>query len=235
MMVVSMVWFVGDLQGNGHLPLANTPLTNCKAFGFWMRILMGACTICALTAFRAYGLYRVFFLNLPYHTVGLYLPFFIYYMIMLVYGIVAQVLKSSLTIEYFAPLDICNYKMEFKVSLFAFMWLSWVAIIGVFWKIRNIKSSFNEGREMMVTLPMYNCMFNRQEYLSRWILKLRKDGLQNEYDDDPNASGGHSHVLSASYNVRNNMLYSSTGGKGDSKGFQQIGDGCYQSKDNSNV
>ncbi|KAI7833641.1 hypothetical protein BX661DRAFT_63638 [Kickxella alabastrina] len=60
MMVVSVVWFVGDLQGNGHLPLANTPLTNCKAFGFWMRILMGACTICALTAFRAYGLYRVF-------------------------------------------------------------------------------------------------------------------------------------------------------------------------------
>ncbi|KAJ1896746.1 hypothetical protein LPJ66_003808 [Kickxella alabastrina] len=32
-MVVSVVWFVGDLQSNGHLLLAGTHLMDCKAFG----------------------------------------------------------------------------------------------------------------------------------------------------------------------------------------------------------
>ncbi|KAJ1934873.1 hypothetical protein GGF37_006209, partial [Kickxella alabastrina] len=41
--VVSAVWYVGDLQANGHIPLANSGLTNCKAYGLWMRILLGAC------------------------------------------------------------------------------------------------------------------------------------------------------------------------------------------------
>ncbi|KAI7833639.1 hypothetical protein BX661DRAFT_63633 [Kickxella alabastrina] len=277
--LISMIWFVGDLQGNGHLPLANTPLTNCKAFGFWMRILMGACTICALTAFRAYGLYRVFFLNLPYHTVGLYLPFVIYYACLLIYGVVCQVLKPEITVMYLPSIDICKYTRPFKMSLFVFMWLSWVAMMGVFWKIRNIKSSFNEGREMLIScgiifgallsatvmnvsrplyplslslrvittvlnhfaanalwwiimaVPMYNCMFNRQEYLNRWILKLRKDGLQNEYDIDPNASGNHSRISSSSNNAREIILHSTIVGGGNKRGFLPMNGGSLQSKE----
>ncbi|KAI7833646.1 hypothetical protein BX661DRAFT_177277 [Kickxella alabastrina] len=217
MMASSAFWFVGDLIANGHLRTAGTIMNNCMAFGVWVRLLLGACTMCILTSFRAYGLYRVFFLNLPYHTIGLYLPF-------------------AIT----TPM------------LFVFLWLTWAVMIGVFWKIRNIKSSFNERREMMVTctiifgalvfmtimnytsqfyalkttlrvvttvlshlatnalwwiimaVPMYNCIFSRQEYVSQWILKLGKDGLQNEYDINPNATGGHSNIYLSSYNAHSN-------------------------------
>ncbi|KAJ1943941.1 hypothetical protein GGF37_002424, partial [Kickxella alabastrina] len=236
MMLISIIWFIGDLQGNGHLRIAGTVMTNCKAFGLWMRLLLGACTMCVLTALRAYGLYRVFFLNLPYYTIGLYLPFSLYYVLLLIFGIVAQVLNPTQTIQYFAPLDICEYNETFKTSLFVFLWLTWSVMVGVLWKIRNIRSSFNEGREMLVSciiiliillcattmnyvrplyplslslrvvttvlnhcatnalwwiimmVPMYNCIFNRQQYLSRWIQKLREDGLQNEYDIDSNTT-----------------------------------------------
>ncbi|KAI7823491.1 hypothetical protein BX661DRAFT_186728 [Kickxella alabastrina] len=197
MIAICAIWFVGDLQTNGHVPLANTPMTNCKPFGLWMRILMGICTLCALVTLRAYGLYRSWAVS----------AVLLYCVCMLVYGIVAQVLKPEITMQYIVPLDICNVHPSFKASLF--------------WMIRNIKSSFNESREMLIicfiifanlifvttlnyvrpqlallatslnhigthmlwwlimAVPMYNY---------RWINTLRKDGLQNEYDVSANTA-----------------------------------------------
>ncbi|KAJ1899328.1 hypothetical protein LPJ66_002181 [Kickxella alabastrina] len=247
LMLISMVWFVGDLQSNGHVPLANTLLTNCKAFGLWMRILLGACSVFALTALRAYGLYRVFYLNLPYHSLGLYLPVAIYCLILLGYGIIAQALKSEKTTFYNPSYDLCSLNKGFKTSLFVLLGITWFLLMAVHWKIRNIKSSFNESREMItngfimfavlifslvinfkyptypmnrivrilatsidhvgthllwwliMAVPIYNCMFNRQRYLSHWINKLRKDGLQKEYnvDSDAIANNGHESLLQA--------------------------------------
>ncbi|KAJ1946414.1 hypothetical protein GGF37_001180 [Kickxella alabastrina] len=247
LMLISMTWFVGDLQSNGHVPLANTPLTNCKAFGLWMRILLGVCSVCALTALRAYGLYRVFYLNLPYHSLGLYLPVAIYCLILLGYGIIAQGLKSEKTTFYIPSYDICSLDNGFKTSLFVLLGITWFLLMAVHWKIRNIKSSFNESREMItngfiifaffvfsivinfkyptypmnrnirilatsidhfgthllwwliMAVPMYNCMFNRQRYLTHWINKLRKDGLQKKYniDSDAIANNGHESLLQA--------------------------------------
>ncbi|KAJ1899717.1 hypothetical protein LPJ66_001933 [Kickxella alabastrina] len=273
MMASSAFWFVGDLIANGHLRAAGTVMTNCMAFGVWIRLLLGACAMCILTSFRAYRLYRVFFLNLLYHTIGLYLPFAIYYTCLLIVGTILQVLKPKITIYYEEYIDLCVAHLSFKAILFVFLWLTRAVMIGVFWKIRNIKSSFNERREMMVTrtiifgalvfmtivnyvsqfyalqttlrvlttvlshlatntlwwiimaVPMYNCIFSRQEYVSQWILKLRKDGLQNEYNIDPNTTGGHSNIYSSSYNARSN------GAKGDNKGFLQMNNGSYQSKE----
>ncbi|KAJ1899173.1 hypothetical protein LPJ66_002282 [Kickxella alabastrina] len=253
-MAICAIWFVGDLQANGHVPLANTPMTNCKPFGLWMRILLGICTLCALVTLRAYGLYRVFYLYLPYHSLGLYLPFSLYCICMLVYGIVAQVLKPEITTQYIVPLDICDVHPPFKASLFVFLWLTCLIMVIVQWMIRNIKSSFNESREMLLicfiifanlifvtvlnyvrpqyplnkdlrllatslnhigthmlwwlimAVPMYNCVFNRQGYLDRWMNTLRKDGLQKEYDISANAT--------TTNNAGSLFLASTSGGKG---------------------
>ncbi|KAI7823492.1 hypothetical protein BX661DRAFT_186730, partial [Kickxella alabastrina] len=154
LMLISMTWFVGDLQSNGHVPLANTPLTNCKAFGF----------VCALTALRAYGLYRVFYLNLPYHSLGLYLP----------------VLNNFLH----PVLRFCSLDNGFKTSLFVLLGITCIDHFGthlLWW--------------LIMAVPMYNCMFNRQRYLTHWINKLRKDGLQK--NSDAIANNGHESLLQA--------------------------------------
>ncbi|KAI9501721.1 hypothetical protein BX070DRAFT_41810 [Coemansia spiralis] len=141
-------WFIGDLQINGHVHLAGTALTNCKGIGVWVRVLLGVCTVSSLIALRSYGLYRVFKQNLPYRGLGLYLPFLAYSGCTLVYGIVAQVLSPSVTVEYISYLDICYCPKPFRGALYGYIWATWLLVALINWKIRNIKSSFNESREM---------------------------------------------------------------------------------------
>ncbi|KAI7833644.1 hypothetical protein BX661DRAFT_63644 [Kickxella alabastrina] len=273
-MVASILWFVGDLQSNGHLQLATSSMTNCKGFGVWMRILLGVCLLASLIALRAYGLYRVFCRNLPYHSFGLYLPFGLYLLCLVIYGAVSQALSPSITTQYLLLLDICNSHPSFKAALFSFMWVSLFVVIFIHWKIRNIKSSFNETREMTVTcaivllllvfetvmnyvspqyplnvrlriattsldhfatnvmwwlimgVPLYNCMFNRQRYLNNWVFKLRMDGLQNEYDVDSDAAVAKKQGMPNSYNMRGTMKLASTTGN------KEVG--FYYARDNGN-
>ncbi|KAJ1663259.1 hypothetical protein IW140_005354 [Coemansia sp. RSA 1813] len=228
-MAAAVLWFAGDIQVNGHAPLAGTPMTNCKAFGVWVRVLLGVCTLSALIALRSYGLYRVFCRNLPYNGVSLYLPFLIYCVCIVVYGIVSQVVSSNITIHYMQIIDICYYEAGYKASLFALLWATWILVALINWRIRKIRSSFNESREMLaaciavfailifttamhyarpryplsvglriattvldhlatnvvwwliMAVPMYQCLFHRKAYLDRWVAKLRRDGLQREY------------------------------------------------------
>ncbi|KAJ1899171.1 hypothetical protein LPJ66_002280 [Kickxella alabastrina] len=231
-MMLSAVWFIGDLRGNGHVPLVNTAMANCKAFGFWMRILLGICGVFSLMTLRAYGLYRIFCLRLPYHSLGLYLPFCVYLLFVVAFGVVGQVFPNRVTTQYMSPIDMCNVYSGFQTAMYMFLCVTVSIVMVVHWMIRNIKSSFNESREMVATcaiilanlifatimvyaplknpypldtklriiytslshsgvnamwwlvmaVPMYNCMFNRQRYLVFWITKLRDDGLQREYN-----------------------------------------------------
>ncbi|KAJ2557597.1 hypothetical protein EV175_001249 [Coemansia sp. RSA 1933] len=143
-------WFVGDLQINGHVHLAGTVLTNCKGIGVWLRVLLGVCTVSSLIALRSYGLFRVFRQNLPYRGLGFYLPFLVYCVCTLVYGTVAQVLSPSVTVEYISLLDICYCPKPFRGALYGYIWATWLLVAIINWKIRNIKSSFNESREMAI-------------------------------------------------------------------------------------
>ncbi|ORX68853.1 hypothetical protein DL89DRAFT_294036 [Linderina pennispora] len=144
----SILWFVGDIQVNGLVHLHGTPLTNCKLFGVWLRIILGVCTVSSLVALRAYSLFRVFKQNRPFKGLGMYIPFIIYSIWLVSYGIVSQVLAPSITIKYMDILDVCVYTHAYKASLFIFLWITWLYVAAVNWKIRNIKSSFNESREM---------------------------------------------------------------------------------------
>ncbi|KAJ2787642.1 hypothetical protein GGI15_000530 [Coemansia interrupta] len=147
-MVCAWIWFGSELGANGHVPLAGTVMTNCKAFGVWLRILLGVCSVSCLIALRTYGLYRVFHLNMPYQGVGFYLPFLCYFLCIIIYGIVSQLIDASHTITYVAVADICQYHAGFKASVFALLWVTWVLVAVLSWKIRRIKSSFNETREI---------------------------------------------------------------------------------------
>ncbi|KAJ2762895.1 hypothetical protein H4S06_000401 [Coemansia sp. BCRC 34490] len=178
---------------------------------------------------RSYGLYRVFCRNLPYNGLGLYLPFAGYGVCILAYGVVSQAVSPRLTIRYIGGIDICYYAAGYKASLFALLWGTWILVALINWRIRAIRSSFNESREMLaacsavfvilifttamhyarprypldarlriattsldhlatnvvwwliMAVPMYQSIFRRQAYLDSWVAKLRRDGLQREY------------------------------------------------------
>ncbi|KAJ2719057.1 hypothetical protein GGI07_005441 [Coemansia sp. Benny D115] len=183
----SALWFVGDVQVNGHVKLAGSAFTSCLGFGFWVRILMGLCGLCAVFAVRTYSLYLVFKLNMQYKGPGFYIPIASYALSILAFGIVASVLKHEVSVEYIPGLDICNVAKPFKIAMFSYVWLSWGFIALVNWAIRNIKASFNESREMavacitvLIVLVFQTCMmFIHPHYSLRRDLRIASTVLDH--------------------------------------------------------
>ncbi|KAJ1726317.1 hypothetical protein LPJ61_005268, partial [Coemansia biformis] len=252
-LVCTILWFVGDIQANGQVPLRGTPMANCRAFAVWIRIILGVCMASALIALRAYGLHRVFRQGRPFRGWGLYLPFLVYCMCMLAFGIVAQALPEEKSMYYIDAVDLCDASNGFRVAIFAILWVTWVVVACLSWRIRKIKSSFNESRESAMAclavfavlifttsmhyslkwfpfrtvyrvlatsfdhlvinmfwwaimgVPLFNCLFRKQQYLSMWVAKLTEDGLNQQYDVSSRETSKRS--LSAR-RVRNSLLAS---------------------------
>ncbi|KAJ2414062.1 hypothetical protein H4218_005378 [Coemansia sp. IMI 209128] len=238
--VASVLWFAGNLQINGHVPLKDTQLEQCKAIGVWMHILMGVCSVSSLIGFRSFGLYQIFCRNRPYRGPALLISVILTITCMLVFGIITEALPDDLSVKYLEHIDICGFALGYRIGMFALIWVTWIIVALLNWRIRNIKSSFNESREitvaciivfavlifmtvlsiaqprytayralritatllnhfaattiwwLMMAVPLYNCLTNRETYLKQWIYKLRQDGLQRAYHIDAGASKGNS-------------------------------------------
>ncbi|KAJ2774117.1 hypothetical protein IWQ57_000974 [Coemansia nantahalensis] len=233
-LVSSILWFVGDIQSKGHVPLKDTPWNNCKAFGMWIGALLGVYALGALVAVRALGLIRVFIMGRPFRGRGLYLVLLAYAVSLLVYGAAVQALPAKKTMYYVDVADVCDFSKGLQAAVFAVLGFNWLVVLVLSWHLCSIKSSFNEVFETVVGcllvfavlitsivmhyvmtayplnatyrilntsinhastqifwwtimgVPMFNCLFRRERYLSEWTLKLLSDGLHNEYD----VSGG---------------------------------------------
>ncbi|KAJ2900329.1 hypothetical protein IWW38_000588 [Coemansia aciculifera] len=149
--LASVFWYVGDLQINGHAPLRGTPLEECKGIGVWLHLLMGVCSVSLLIALRSYGLYQVFCHNRPFRGPSLYTSIGVIGGSLLVFGIITQILPGHMSVQYNRDVDMCGYDKGYKTGLFVFIWLTWVAVAALSWRVRNIKSSFNESRETTIS------------------------------------------------------------------------------------
>ncbi|KAJ1663266.1 hypothetical protein EV178_005156 [Coemansia sp. RSA 1646] len=152
MYISSVFWFIGDLQVDGHVTLVGSVLTDCRGFGFWVRIILGVCTITVLISIRCYIFYRIFNQNLPGRGWRFFLPIGIYFMCLLIIGIVVSALKPSKSVQYVPGLDLCNMDKPLKVTMFVILWVTDAFTCFVTWKVRNIRSSFNEVREVFFSL-----------------------------------------------------------------------------------
>ncbi|KAJ2777516.1 hypothetical protein H4R18_005120 [Coemansia javaensis] len=148
--VAGTVWLAGDTQANGHVPLRGTALENCKAFGLWMRIVFGALTVSALWAARVYGIYRVFALKRPFDGRGLRVAAGAYLAGLLVFGAVVQATAAHKTLFYLDEADICAVSRGLLAAVFAVIWANFAAVFVLSWLVRNVRSAFNEAREMAV-------------------------------------------------------------------------------------
>ncbi|KAJ1878871.1 hypothetical protein H4R99_003158 [Coemansia sp. RSA 1722] len=148
--LASVFWCIGDEIVNGHLPLANSTFTDCRSWAILVRVLFGICLMCAIFAIRSYALYYVFKLNRPCRGLGFILPIIFYAGCILAFLIVAYALHPEKSALYVPSLDLCKLDTPFKISIYVFIWITWAFVAFINYKIRNIKSSFNESREMAV-------------------------------------------------------------------------------------
>ncbi|KAJ2910310.1 hypothetical protein GGI21_000997, partial [Coemansia aciculifera] len=150
--IASLFWFTGDIQANGHAPLKGTPLANCKAFSIWLRMIIGVCTMSLLITIRSYSLYQVFCRNRPFIGVQLYASVGFMAGTLLTFGIVTAALSPLSSVYYMDGLDVCGYNVGYEAFICAFVWVLCLFIAALRWHTRNIKSSFNESREITITL-----------------------------------------------------------------------------------
>ncbi|KAJ2032862.1 hypothetical protein IW146_006045 [Coemansia sp. RSA 922] len=146
----SIFWFVGDIQMNNHAPLKGSSMTECKAIGVWMHIVLGVCAVSALIELRSYGLYQVFCLNRPYRGPPLYISVVGTSLFLLTFGIIVSALPGHITVMYAEPFDMCTMTDGYKAAVLAIIWVTWLVVAWFNWHIRNIKSSFNEVREVTI-------------------------------------------------------------------------------------
>ncbi|KAJ2544579.1 hypothetical protein EV175_005884, partial [Coemansia sp. RSA 1933] len=160
--LASAFWFVGDVQANGNVTLAGSALTNCRAFVFWIQLLLGVCMFSAVLAIRSYMLYHAFRLNKSPRGLWFFVPILAYIACLIIFGILALTLNTNYTAKYDAALDVCNSDTPLKKAVYAFAWLPIVSIVALTWLIRNIQSAFDESREMVFAsvLMVATLLFN---------------------------------------------------------------------------
>ncbi|KAJ2513763.1 hypothetical protein H4217_006148 [Coemansia sp. RSA 1939] len=152
MYISSACWFIGDLQVNGHVTLVNSSMTDCRGYGFWVRILLGVCNITGLISIRAYIFYRIFVRSLPARGFRFFLPIGTFFACLLAIGIVISVLSPSKSVEYVPHLDLCSMDKPLKITIYVLLWVMDGFTSVITWRNRNIKSSFRELREMVFSL-----------------------------------------------------------------------------------
>ncbi|KAJ2000851.1 hypothetical protein GGI04_003980 [Coemansia thaxteri] len=148
--VGGIFWYVGDIRLRGHIQQYGTGLAECHASNIWMHAVSGMFAVCGFYAFRSQMLYQIFQMNKPCRGIKFYLPTIVYCTIVFAFAIVMQALSDTQTMYYVAPLDICGTSDAYKIVILILLWGAVIYESVMFWRIRNIKSSFNESREMAV-------------------------------------------------------------------------------------
>ncbi|KAJ2513911.1 hypothetical protein GGI11_002453 [Coemansia sp. RSA 2049] len=144
----SVLWFVGDIQANGIVPLAGSALARCRVFAFWVQMLLGGCLFSAVLGIRLYMLFHVFRLNMSARGWRFFAPVAAYLACLAAFGVLSVALGPEVTSRYDAALDVCDSNTPLTKAVVAFAWVSIALVVALTWAIRNIKSSFDESREM---------------------------------------------------------------------------------------
>ncbi|KAJ2900326.1 hypothetical protein IWW38_000585 [Coemansia aciculifera] len=144
----SIFWLASDLQVNGHAPLKGTPFVHCKFFGVWVHLLMGVTVMSSLIGLRSYGLYYVFCRGRPYRGVPLYVSVALVALFILIFGIISQALPASMSVYYMDYVDMCYFDPKYVAGIFTYVWVNWLMVLAINWRIRHINCSFNETREV---------------------------------------------------------------------------------------
>ncbi|KAI7833647.1 hypothetical protein BX661DRAFT_177278 [Kickxella alabastrina] len=188
--ITSALWFVGDVQINGHVPLAGTAFIHCRSF---------------VQTLRSYRLYCVFRLNMPY-----IIPFLDVCTVATPFKIAVYVFVW-LTWVCLAVINWCirdikgSFNESREMTVACFILFAMVLFLTLYSLLQNYRiastvlahASTSSIWWGVMGVPLYNCLFHRLEYLDKWTIKLREDGLQREYHVDYNFPALNSNAAAA--------------------------------------
>ncbi|KAJ1799874.1 hypothetical protein LPJ59_001522 [Coemansia sp. RSA 2399] len=150
---VSMLfWFLGTIGTNFNLPGVFDFKSSCILFASWFRVLLGIFLFIHINVFRLYTYLRIFRemkrMRVHVYVIGAV----VYLAIIVAYGIPVTVLRNKLTVQFVPELGTCIYGTVFIELSFAIVWMGWIAVVVVTVVARNINTSFNEYKEMVLII-----------------------------------------------------------------------------------
>ncbi|KAJ2868720.1 hypothetical protein GGI22_000696 [Coemansia erecta] len=150
---ISMLfWFLGTIGTNFNLPGVFDFKSSCIVFASWFRVLLGVFLFIHINIFRLYTYLRIFRelkrMRPRVYVIGALL----YLATIMGYGIPITVLHNKLTVEFIPELGTCMYGTVFIELSFAIVWIGWVAVVAVTVVARDINTSFNEYKEMVIII-----------------------------------------------------------------------------------
>ncbi|KAJ2077626.1 hypothetical protein H4R24_005024 [Coemansia sp. RSA 988] len=143
----TLLWFIGNIPANGHVRLLGA-WSNCKLWIIWFRVFF--CFVFAsMTIVRFYAVDRVFNQKKPFTAWSSLVAAGAVIVLNVIYCLVNQLISGSLTVEFVPSLEVCNVTQAFRIAALTFQWVLWTGVGILFFRLRNIQSSFNEFRESM--------------------------------------------------------------------------------------
>ncbi|KAJ2078803.1 hypothetical protein H4R24_004227 [Coemansia sp. RSA 988] len=131
--------------------------------------MFGNFALGSLLAIRSYKLYRVFCKNKPMHGRRRFIPYLLFFMLVFIVGMVSSLLPREFTVAYLEGVEFCIVNQDLVTTYCAILWCIWAVYMVMIWLLRNIRSSFNEFREMAISLLLLiTCTVFNQVILYRF-------------------------------------------------------------------
>ncbi|KAJ2746033.1 hypothetical protein GGI20_001660 [Coemansia sp. BCRC 34301] len=150
----SVFFFLGDLTLCGMVHVRGPFFGNCTLMLIWLRSMMGNFSLGSLLTIRSYKLYRVFCMNKPMHGYNRAMPYVLYIALILVAGTISTIIPKHLTVDYIEGVEFCIDNPNLVTSYCSVLWFMWCIYFMMMWLLRNVRSSFNEFREMAISLGL---------------------------------------------------------------------------------
>ncbi|KAJ2846836.1 hypothetical protein IWW36_004156 [Coemansia brasiliensis] len=148
----SVFFFLGDLSLCGLVHVRGPFFANCTLMLIWFRSMFGNFALGSLLAIRSYKLYRVFCRNKPIHGYRRCIPYILFLAIIMTVGIISTAVPRRMSVEYLEGVEFCIVNQHLVTTYCTILWCIWAVYMVMVWLLRNIRSSFNEFREMAISL-----------------------------------------------------------------------------------
>ncbi|KAJ1897250.1 hypothetical protein LPJ66_003488 [Kickxella alabastrina] len=149
MHISAIIWTVGDFEMNGLIELTGL-WKHCRFWVVWVRILFNYIFACLITL-RFYALDRIFIQGKPYKGLALYAPVAALSVILLGYCLVCQFMNPENVVVYVDYAQICMVNDGYRYASVGLLWIPWITSLILVYRLRKIKTSFNELYETLFT------------------------------------------------------------------------------------
>ncbi|KAJ2884462.1 hypothetical protein FB639_001955, partial [Coemansia asiatica] len=162
----SVFFLLGDLTLCGLVHVRGPFFGNCILMLVWFRSMLGNFSLGALLTIRSYKFYRVFCKNKPVYGYMRILPYVLYIVLIFFVGLISTLVPRRMTMLYLESIEFCAVNQDLVTTYSVMLWGMWGVYMVMMWLLRNVRSSFNEFKEMAISLGvLVICTISNQALL----------------------------------------------------------------------